>query len=411
MTRRKRNRTMDAGAPLPENIETDKRMCVCLCIPDEPEYRQAFRGQLASLGQWFFWEKGGIGDTRAKYAAELWRKVLYEDLQMPCGCGSDDKQFRFTDNLELESSTDGGITWAPDPAADPRLTAPLMPPLPGEDGDLKRCEAANNATSHIKAKADDLIADSAAWGSISGLLAGLISLLIFLSIIGSGGVLTPIMLGLAGSLLGIGSAAFAAAMTEDVYERLNCAIFCAMDETGFVDAAGVLMIQAEIAANEEGIAEKFLHDTVGLMGSVGLTNMGRTDGVASTFECSECECVDLCANWEIANVGGAEASGTYLGTFGGYRRYESTLSSSNTQVLTIMVDDEVSCCSLIDFRVLTPEGEIYAYYRINCENPLEAGYIQPTWGLTACVHYLSAQRYTGAGGTPFIVEILFGECL
>jgi len=294
MSKKRRNNTLDVGAPLPLVINTDKRMCVCLCIPDEPEYRQAFRGQLASLGKWFFWEKGTPGDTRAKEAAQLWRTLLYEDLEMPCGCGDDEKLFRFDENGNLESSTDGGITWQLDPAADPRLTAPQSPLLPGADGSSKRCEAANNVTSHIKAKADDLIGDSAAWGNISGLLAGIGGLLIFLSIVGTGGALTPISLGIAGSLLGLGSAAFAAAMTEAVYEDLNCFLYCEVSPDGTFSAAAVGAIQARINDNMTGAAHKFLHDTVGLMGSKGLTNMAATDGIASTFECDDCDCNIAC---------------------------------------------------------------------------------------------------------------------
>lgn len=309
MRKRKRNNTLESGAPLPENIETDKRMCVCLCIPDEPEYRQAFLAQVHSLGKWFHWEKGEPGDDRAKRAAQLWRTILYEDLQMPCGCGDEQAIYRFNEDGELEKSTDGGTTWNPAPEDDPRLTAPEAPPLPGADGSAKKCEAANNVTSHIKAKADDLIADSAAWGNISGLLAGIISLLIFLSVIGTGGVLTPIALGLAGSLLGIGSAAFAAAMTETVYEDFNCILFCYVNPDGTFSPEDVTAIQTEIDAQFTGVAHKFLHDTVGLMGAKGLTNMALTDGVSSTFECDDCGCPVFCGDESLIVSGTMYAQG------------------------------------------------------------------------------------------------------
>ncbi len=139
-----------------------------------------------------------------------------------CGCSDDGAIYRFTEDKELEKSTDGGVTWEPAPEDDPRLTAPLFPPLPGEPGSDKKCESANNAAGQIKQQADQLIADSGAWSSITLLVAGVLGLLVFLSIIGTGGVLTPLVVGLAGTLLGAGSAAFAAAMTEEVYQTLVC---------------------------------------------------------------------------------------------------------------------------------------------------------------------------------------------
>lgn len=387
MSKKRRNNILDTGAPLPENVETDRRMCVCLCIPNEPEYRQAFRAQLASLGQWFHWEKGGGDDRRAKTAAELWRKVLYEDLEMPCGCGDSETQYRFDAEGNLEKSTDGGSTWTPAPEADPRLTAPQAPPLPGADGSAKRCEAANNVTAHIKAKADDLIADASAWGNISGLLAGLLSLMIFLSIIGSGGVLTPILLGLAGSLLGIGSAAFAAAMTSTVYEDFNCILYCYINSDGSFSAADVTAIQTEINTTFTGAAHKFLHDTVGLMGAKGLTNMARTDGLSSTFDCDLCDCPVFCGDESLIvsgtmyNIGDGwieiEAGADFYGRPGNWIRYGSE---------TVGVD----CCTFCEITVTA--GTIEGAGRERCN-----GTVEP-FGAVPGDDYIAVEWKMSAGG-------------
>lgn len=66
----------DWGAPLPENLEPIGVVSVCIDIPDAPEYRQAFWGQLWQLGNAWFWEQQNRADERRQVAAQLWRNTL-----------------------------------------------------------------------------------------------------------------------------------------------------------------------------------------------------------------------------------------------------------------------------------------------------------------------------------------------
>jgi len=220
-----------------------------------------------------------------------WSANLAEKLMN--GCCDDNKIFRFTADGTLQSSTDGGVTWQDDPQEDPRLTAPEMPPLPGADGDAKRCQAANNITAHIKEIADKLISDAGAWSGISTLLAICLEILIFIGIIGSGGLLSPLLLGLAGALLFAGSAAFAAAMTPAVWDQFNCIVYCNLNDDGTCTQAQLSQMIAQAASEFAGVAHEFLARNLILIGLDGVINMGRTMSDRD-FDCATCICPEPC---------------------------------------------------------------------------------------------------------------------
>lgn len=74
-----------AGYLLPDPIDGYPLLDVCLKIPDTQLYRAAFLGQLVRLQHWFTWEKSGNeDDTRARDAAEYWRTLLHDYLNMGC---------------------------------------------------------------------------------------------------------------------------------------------------------------------------------------------------------------------------------------------------------------------------------------------------------------------------------------
>lgn len=218
-----------------------------------------------------------------------WQGNLARKLMGGC-CPDDDAIYRYTEDGVLEKSTDGGVTWTPAPEDDVRLTAPLFPPLPGEDGNDKKCLAANNAVAQIKAQADQMSADAGAWGGITLLIAAFLGILAFLSVLGSGGLLTPLIVGLMGTLISAGQAAFIAAMTTEVYETLCCILYCHVNDDGSYDAAAIEAIAFDIDDQLDGLAAKFLKDTVRILGVKGLTNASATQGSDFDFDCSVCEC-------------------------------------------------------------------------------------------------------------------------
>lgn len=299
MSRQKSNRRHAAtkkGYSLPVVVDPPETLCVCVPVPDEQFHRAAFLGQLYALGRAFTW--GDDPDHTALVAAEVWYNIFINVRdQMAvsprnCGCCDDDKIYRFDENGNLESSSDNGATWELDPGDDPRLNAPQFPPLSGPDGDDKKCTAANHITAQIKQSCDQLIADASLWSAITYLIAAITSILVFLSIFASGGVLTPLVVTAAGALLGFGQAAFAAAMTEEVYETIHCIFYCNMSPDGSINESQWQSIKTDITDQLTGIAATHLLNVVNIMGAVGLTNAGRTEGIAMDLPCDECGCSD-----------------------------------------------------------------------------------------------------------------------
>lgn len=75
---------MPKGYILPTPITGHDLICVVLKIPDVPEYRAAFRGQLKGLTEWWNWERPEIGKGNIE-AADYWRQLLHEHLRfMDC---------------------------------------------------------------------------------------------------------------------------------------------------------------------------------------------------------------------------------------------------------------------------------------------------------------------------------------
>lgn len=204
------------------------------------------------------------------------------------GCCPDVTNQYYDEDGILQESTDGGVTYHPAPD-DPRFNAPLAPPLTSAVGEDRRCEAANNVTGYFKARADELIADSDAWGGVTALLAAVAAIVVLLLSLGTGAGITALLLGLTAALLAGGSSAFNAAMTTEVYSDFCCIVYCHTPDDGVYTVASWQAIKSEINAKFTGIAQKFLHDIMNAGGLVTLINASRS-GVNAGLSCAGCEC-------------------------------------------------------------------------------------------------------------------------
>jgi hypothetical protein len=232
---------------------------------------------------------------------DKWQANLARKLMSGC-CPDNVTNQRYNAEGHLEVSTDGGETWEVRDDLDPRFDGIIAPPLAGEDGTDKQCNAAQNAVDYIRAMADETITALGEGATIVSLIAAIVGLIVFLlGVVASGGLLTPLLIGLGAGLIATGGVAFDAAMTEEVYDRLLCSIYCNSNNDGSVTEAQWQEIKAEITSNEEGIAEKFLYDTINAMGVVGLTNAMRS-GVNDAAVC-DCDCVPYCENADSFSYG------------------------------------------------------------------------------------------------------------
>lgn len=337
---------------------------------------------------------------------QRWQGNLARKLMSGC-CPDEGKIYRFTAEGELESSTDGGVTWSPAPEDDPRLTAPQFPPLPGESGNEKKCTAANNATGNIKQQANQLIADAALWGGITLLIAAIQAILVFLSIFATGGLLTPLVVGLAGALLSAGQEAFEAAMTAEVYETLNCILYCNMQEDGTFTAADIAEIQTEISSQLTGVAATYLRDTVGLLGAVGLSNAAATEQSEFLYDCSSCDaCVPYC---ESADSWFAGTVNSITDNMDGTITFNVSSVDNGGGVQYIAWGDRENadspCCEFLSFVPTTAFGIIGGAVQL-CGSGTETPTF-PTGG--NCYHYFHVYQ-DNALATAFTADVTFTAC-
>lgn len=103
------------GAPLPEVLTGHALRDLCISIPDAPEYRQAFWGQLWELGEQTFWEKLTPDDDRCEVAAQVWRDILSVVLDADTAGGGCER----TDSCQTFPNTASFIQYFPN---DPRYT-------------------------------------------------------------------------------------------------------------------------------------------------------------------------------------------------------------------------------------------------------------------------------------------------
>lgn len=200
------------------------------------------------------------------------------------------------DTDTVETSVDGGLTWTPNPGADPRINpAYLLPPNTEPD---VRCAAAAGMVTYIRQVVDFGIDGTTIAGLGNLLLAGI---LIFLPV----SWFFALMALAAEALIAIGGAALAFSFSEDVYDQLLCILYDHADADGRLDAAALAAAQSDVDAQIADVTVSAVFELVVQMaGHVGVSNAGaaHADGEA------ECDCVVLCHEIDFTLTNGA-ASG------------------------------------------------------------------------------------------------------
>lgn len=240
---------------------------------------------LAWQTRWIDASEGKNNDKLAAFAAGIQDKLM-------SGCCGDEQDYlvRYNSDGIREISYDGGETWQPDPNPDPRFIGtyyPLPPDWPTTD---EKCQAASNVVQWFQQQQEATAASLTSGASITTVIASIIAIIIV--VIGStatAGTLTPILISLAAALLQTTAEAFNAAMTEEVYGRFLCNIYCHINDDGTVTQTQWQEIKNQLIEEEGGIAFRFLFDNVNALGTIGLTNMARS-GAASDIDCSGCDC-------------------------------------------------------------------------------------------------------------------------
>jgi hypothetical protein len=327
--------------PIPAVIDPPKT-CLCIEIPNHPDWKRVIAGLLSELRYWYNWER--TGTMAGAECAAVWKDVFnsIDWSDMSCCCDSIPVQFRFTVAGVLERSVDGGVTWVAAPEYDPRHNSTRFPPVSGADGSDKRCVAAAGMTALIKSQVGDQLTDDMGRYTLAQLLTDWVNTLLQTS-----NIFTALLTIAANQIFALVISVLRAALTDTVYSQLQCIFYCRMESDASFTDAGVERVRSDIGDQIGGVATLFLQQLVFLLGSVGMTNLARSGG-ATTGDCSECDCpLDCPDRWnafgETILTNNGDGSITAASYFNG----------SQHAILIGTADGNTpgDCCNMSDFTV------------------------------------------------------------
>lgn len=292
--------------PIPSVIDPPKQ-CLCIEIPNHPEWKAVIAGCLSELRYWYNWER--TGDTSGAECAAVW-KVVFDSIDwsdMSCCC-DETTLYQYDSDGNLEQSTDGGVTWEEAPLKDIR-TYPetTFPPMAGEDGDDKKCIAATGARNLLKEQIGDQLTDDMSRYTLTQLINDWTN-----TLIGSSNPFLALMTVIANQIFSLVIAVIRPALTDGVYDTFQCILYCRMADNASFSGLDWENVRSDILAQISGVAGVFLEHLVYLLGNGGLTNLVRAGGAAEG-DCSDCDC-DPCLNeceteWTFYGVHDVEFDG------------------------------------------------------------------------------------------------------
>jgi len=391
--------------PIPEDIHAEP-FCLCIQVPNDPTWKRVVAGLLDELNQWFNWQRDE--ERSGRECAHVWR-ALYAEIDwttMSCCCGNQTPvQYQYTTTGILQISIDGGVTFTDSPENDVRNNSPRFPPIPGADGNDKKCQAAVGAANLVKEQIGDQLTDDMGRYTLNQLIADWTH-----TMIDTSNPFTALVTVVANQIFALVIASVIAALTDDVYHKFACALYCTMADDGSFSDAQWANARSKILSTISGIAGVFLEHLVYLLGKVGTTNIVRSAPDASG-DCSDCDCSD-CVNldaWSIQTFDGHPV-GVEISRGDGYIILEGTGHPDfgtpyNAIIKTNNVD---SCCAVTNFETLSGDGTDYHLFYVACGNPQ-----WPTGSFVSwpdMVHTPDANQLfiRKDGGSNFQVKITFG---
>jgi hypothetical protein len=238
------------------------------------------------------------------FTAELERNLMG-------GCCDDNMpiQYRYTTDGLLEWSLNGGQNWTPAPQYDSRVYSVTFPPVPGEDGDDKKCVAATGMSALIKEQVGDQLTDDMSRYTLSQLITDWVNTLLQTS-----NPFQALITVVTNQIFALVIALVIPALTDAVYGILTCIFYCRMADDASFDTDAWQGVRADITEQISGIAGLFLEHLVYLLGEKGLTNLARAGG-ATEGDCASCACPGECGvDWRVGfyYMGSFTPFGTFI---------------------------------------------------------------------------------------------------
>lgn len=337
--------------PIPADIHAPLQ-CIQLCIPNEPTYKSVFAGLIYELTYWYNWQR--TDGNEGAQCANVWKEIYNSIDWSTMSCCPQIIGTRFTDTGEMEVTYDG-TTWVPasDSGADPRDTSPQLPPLPTTGSVFdNRCRSATNVVSAMQTAVETFGAELGTVGSILA-LAGAIALAVVgvFAVPPSATVLIPIVIALAQAIYSIASGTYLALFTSDVYDDLQCILYCHCGSDGTFTQQNYLDILTAIdsASWDSNVALTFTSVLRGWI-LAGL-NAAARGGSLSTGDCSDCDCGGCATHFTDT-----QGFGTIIDSGADFVTLQSQFFTSpfNYNVARVVSDlGAGSCCTMVSIELLS----------------------------------------------------------
>jgi len=385
--------------PIPEEVTPENRVCVQFTIPDNQAYRQIVLGWMNQLCYSFNWQRDETHNavicsnlfkqSREEMIASLTEGCTGNDMYFKmrispengciseaqyepdgewipfmnqCCCDSNQvKEYRIspTDGT-IEVSTDGGVTYEEDASSIYAMSIEPVP-LAGDDGNVKRCEAANNVVDNLKDVQAGISAKLGLTYTLYDFAVAILVEICAIVLVGLTGGLTiiPLVVALipkiietARAIFGLSQAAYDGLFTETVWTTTRCIVYCNVQANGKFTAGGWSAIKTQLAAqlgSGSAQAGSNLASMVDVWALTGL-NHAAAYGAGSEGNCDDCPCgsCDFSAweQWENGVV--LEQDETHI-------KIQAVFGSGqwNAGIRNVNIND---CCCNVEFAV--GEGEL-----------------------------------------------------
>lgn len=186
---------------------------------------------------------------------------------------------RYDEDTDTVQSLVNG-SWVDNPTADPRTQTSFPARLTADPA----CDAAASVVGALHGQIDGIleaIDNASTLFTIAGIILSIFTF-------GAYALFISLALGIADQMVGFGSTAIAAALTEPVYDQLKCILFCQFGANGRLKSGGFAQIQSDVDDQIGGIGATIINAMIRLAGEGGINNLAALG--TATGDCAGCEC-------------------------------------------------------------------------------------------------------------------------
>lgn len=391
--------------------ETDIFECPYYCFQVNTLWWSHIEGVLERLCYDDAWTGTDEEKTRAIYMINKLRAEATE-AKMGCNDGGGGTNAgepvlkRINSNGDMEISTDGGITWKPDPT-DPRKAGAELPLLPGNEGN-ERCVASLYTASNMI----DVLAQVGQAASVAGSILSLAQaavelILAILFAPAAAPALIALIIQLCANIFSAGATEFLVILSASAPELLRI-IYCNMPGNGILTAQSFGAIYGQIGASTtlDPLAKQAFQGEMKLWGLLGMHNAARmpTTDIPEEPDCSFLEPCYACAfDWDFLTASHDWEMISPLGTWVDGSGWNNTYpdpgdSNYHAAVLTIPTD---SCIPLyFEIEWVTGSGTTGISMSYSTSRDEHGDYV---WN--SGYHNVSAGSDLGANQTHGLVKL------